>query len=42
MDNLERNGIIISDRRKNECLKVIQGNALLCGRNYAVIEDLKH
>ncbi|MFV3011996.1 AAA family ATPase [Clostridium botulinum] len=41
MDNLERNGIIISDRRKNECLKVIQGNALLCGRNYAVVEDFE-
>ncbi|ENK1244777.1 AAA family ATPase [Clostridium sp. FAM 1755] len=41
MDNLERDGIFISDRRKNECLKVIQGNALLCGRNYVIVEDLE-
>ncbi len=41
MDSLERDGIFISDRRKNECLKVIQGNALLCGRNYVVVEDFE-
>ncbi|EJO5348731.1 AAA family ATPase [Clostridium botulinum] len=41
MDNLQRNGIVISDRRKNECLKVIQGNALLCGRDYVVVEDFE-
>ncbi|MCR1935309.1 AAA family ATPase [Clostridium tepidum] len=41
MDNLERDGIAISDRRKNECLKVIQGNALLCGRSYVIVEDFE-
>lgn len=41
MDSLERSGIIVSDRRKNECLKVIQGNALLYGREHVVVEDFE-
>ena len=33
MNALLQEGIIISDRRQNECLKVLRANALLCKRN---------
>lgn len=41
MEGLKREGIIISDRRKNECLKVLQGAAILEERNYVVVEDFE-
>lgn len=41
LTTLLRKNIIISDRRKNESLNVIQAAALLDGRNAAEIEDLE-
>ena len=38
---LEKAGIVISDRRKNEALKIIQASALLNNRNIAISEDLE-
>ena len=38
---LEKAGIIISDRRKNEALKVIQASAILNNRTVATAEDLE-
>lgn len=40
ISTLLKKNIIISDRRKNESLKVIQGAALLDGRYAAEVEDL--
>lgn len=42
---LSRDGIVVSDRRQNECYKIMQGNAVLMGRNEVVLDDivaLKH
>lgn len=39
---LEKKGIIISDRRKNEGLKIIQATALLGNKNTAGAEDLEN
>lgn len=38
---LEKQGITISDRRKNESLKVLQANALLNNRNAVEIDDFE-
>ena len=40
VDKLEKSGIVISDRRQNECFKVIQGSAVLRGSFTASLEDL--
>jgi MoxR-like ATPase len=37
---LEKNGIVVSDRRQNECYRIMQGNALYFGRNQVVLDDL--
>lgn len=37
--NLEKKGIMVSDRRKNEALKVLQSSAILNKRNAVTIED---
>lgn len=37
---LEKNGIIVSDRRQNECYRIMQGNATYCGRAMVVLDDL--
>lgn len=39
---LEKKGILISDRRKNEGLKIIQASALLSNKNVASSEDLEN
>ena len=36
---LEKNNIIISDRRQNECLKILQASALLNGRKQIATDD---
>lgn len=33
--------IVISDRRQNECLKILQANAVLNNRNQVIIDDLR-
>lgn len=40
MNVLSRKGIIVSDRRQNECLKIMQGNAVIEGRDKVVLDDL--
>ena len=37
---LSKQGINVSDRRQNECLKILQGSATLEGRNTVVLDDL--
>lgn len=39
--NLNRNNIIISDRRQNEALKILQSSAVLNGRDMVTLEDFK-
>lgn len=39
--SLEKEGIVVSDRRKNEAIKVIQATAVINGRLYADIEDFE-
>lgn len=39
--NLEKKGICVSDRRKNEALKVIQASALLANRDVVEVEDFE-
>lgn len=39
--SLEKEGIIVSDRRKNEAIKVIQATAIINGRLQADIEDFE-
>ena len=40
LNNIDRNyGIVISDRRSNECLKVLQSSALLAKRKKVGVED---
>lgn len=41
ISDLDRQGIHVSDRRQNECFKVMQGNAVLAGRNVAGLDDFK-
>lgn len=38
---LSKKGIVISDRRQNECLKVMQGNAILQDRTMVTVDDLE-
>lgn len=38
---LSMRGIVISDRRQNECLKVLQGNAVYEGRSKVILEDFE-
>lgn len=39
--DLERQAIHVSDRRQNECFKVMQGNAVLNARNQVCLDDFK-
>ena len=41
LNKLEKNGISISDRRANECFKVLQGSAALAGRNKVSVIDFE-
>ena len=41
LNNLKKHNIVVSDRRQNECLKIMQGNALLQGRNTVTSNDLE-
>lgn len=41
LNTLSRKGITVSDRRQNECLKIMQGNAILSGRDNVVVDDLE-
>ncbi|MEF9950973.1 MAG: AAA family ATPase [Clostridium sp.] len=41
MNALLREGVIVSDRRQNECLKVLRANAMLNGRWEVISEDFK-
>lgn len=38
---LDKQAIYVSDRRQNECFKIMQGNAVLSGRNSVMIDDFK-
>lgn len=38
---LENKAIHASDRRQNECFKIMQGNAILQGRDEVILEDFK-
>lgn len=41
INDLERQAIHISDRRQNECFKIMQGSAVLAGRNAVGLDDFK-
>lgn len=41
ISDLERQAVHISDRRQNECFKVMQGSAILAGRNTVGLDDFK-
>ena len=41
ISDLDRQAIHVSDRRQNECFKVMQGNAVLAGRNVVGLDDFK-
>lgn len=41
MNALMQEGVIVSDRRQNECLKVLKANALLNGRDRVETEDFE-
>lgn len=41
INELERQAIHVSDRRQNECFKVMQGSAVLAGRNQVSLEDFR-
>lgn len=41
INELERQAIHVSDRRQNECFKVMQGSAILAGRPQVSLEDFK-
>lgn len=41
INDLERQAIHISDRRQNECFKIMQGSAVLAGRNTVGLDDFK-
>ena len=40
INSIKRLGIVFSDRRQNECIRAIQAEALLNGRDNAIIDDL--
>jgi len=39
LNTLDKIGIVVSDRRQNECYRIMQGNALYCGRTQVVLDD---
>ncbi len=41
ISDLDRQAVHISDRRQNECFKVMQGSAVLAGRNTVGLDDFK-
>ena len=41
INDLDRQAIHISDRRQNECFKIMQGSAVLAGRNNVGLDDFK-
>lgn len=41
ISDLDRQAVHISDRRQNECFKVMQGSAILAGRNTVGLDDFK-
>lgn len=41
ISDLERQAVHISDRRQNECFKIMQGSAVLAGRNTVGLDDFK-
>lgn len=41
ISDLDRQAIHVSDRRQNECFKIMQGNAVLAGRNAVGLDDFK-
>lgn len=41
INDLERQGIHVSDRRQNECFKIMQGAAILRGSNTVGLDDFK-
>ena len=41
ISTLNRNAIYVSDRRQNECFKILQGSAVLNSRSNVVLEDFK-
>lgn len=41
INDLDRQAIHVSDRRQNECFKVMQGSAVLAGRNAVGLDDFK-
>lgn len=41
INDLDRQAIHISDRRQNECFKIMQGSAVLAGRNSVGLDDFK-
>lgn len=41
INSLNKDGITVSDRRQNECLKILQGSALFEGRTNVTLDDLK-
>ena len=41
ISDLDRQAVHISDRRQNECFKVMQGSAVLAGRNNVTLDDFK-
>jgi MoxR-like ATPase len=40
LNTLGKQGIVVSDRRQNECLKIMQGSAILEGRDQVTLDDL--
>ena len=41
INDLDRQAIHVSDRRQNECFKIMQGSAVLAGRNTVGLDDFK-
>lgn len=41
INDLEKQTVKVSDRRQNECFKVMQGSAVLDGRNKVTLDDFK-
>lgn len=41
INDLDRQAIHVSDRRQNECFKIMQGSAILAGRNCVGLDDFK-
>ena len=41
INDLEKEAIYVSDRRQNECFKILQGSAVLRGSNFVGLDDFK-